>query len=188
MFAVYVIRLGAALRAENERILELCGPQDTCDLLLGQFQAAHQNTLLFQAAGLGLALALVGTFWGAPLVARELEAGTHRVVWNQSVTRRRWWTVKLAVVTAAAVLTAGVATILLTWAAAPVDDLADNHFSTVLFGARNLAPVGYAVFAVALGTVIGLLTRRTLPAMALTFVLFLVAQFAVPNLIRPHLL
>jgi ABC-type transport system involved in multi-copper enzyme maturation permease subunit len=135
-----------------------------------------------------LALALVGTFWGAPLVARELEAGTHRVVWNQSVTRRRWWTVKLAVVTAAAVLTAGVATILLTWAAAPVDDLADNHFSTVLFGARNLAPVGYAVFAVALGTVIGLLTRRTLPAMALTFVLFLVAQFAVPNLIRPHLL
>ena len=27
--------------------------------------------------------AIVGMFWGAPLVARELEAGTHRLAWNQ---------------------------------------------------------------------------------------------------------
>ncbi|MFB4298818.1 hypothetical protein [Actinomadura sp. NTSP31] len=26
---------------------------------------------------------------GAPLIARGLETGTHRLVWNQSVTRRR---------------------------------------------------------------------------------------------------
>ena len=36
-----------------------------------------------------------GVFWGAPLVARELEAGTHRLVWNQSVTRTRWLAIKL---------------------------------------------------------------------------------------------
>ncbi len=34
--------------------------------------------------------AIVGAFWGAPLVARELETGTHRLVWNQTVTRSRW--------------------------------------------------------------------------------------------------
>jgi len=43
-------------------------------------------------AGLGilyLTPALIGLFWGAPLVTRELEAGTFRLAWNQSVTRTR---------------------------------------------------------------------------------------------------
>ena len=31
----------------------------------------------------------VGLFWGAPLVAREIEQGTHRLVWTQRVARRR---------------------------------------------------------------------------------------------------
>ena len=44
-----------------------------------------------------LAPAVIGAFWGAPLVARELEAGTHRLVWNQSVTRTRWLATKLGV-------------------------------------------------------------------------------------------
>jgi hypothetical protein len=34
-----------------------------------------------------LAPLLIGAFWGAPMIARELEAGTHRLVWNQSVTQ-----------------------------------------------------------------------------------------------------
>ena len=34
--------------------------------------------------------ALVGGFWGAPLLAHELETGTHRLAWTQSVTRRHW--------------------------------------------------------------------------------------------------
>ena len=37
---------------------------------------------------------LVGLFWGAPLVAREVEHGTHRLVWTQGVSRRRWALVK----------------------------------------------------------------------------------------------
>ena len=43
-----------------------------------------------------LAPALIGMFWGAPLIARELETGT-RLAWNQTVTRSRWLAVKLAV-------------------------------------------------------------------------------------------
>ena len=33
--------------------------------------------------------ALVGAFWGAPLISREIENGTYRLVWTQSVTRTR---------------------------------------------------------------------------------------------------
>src|SRR5215469_14545296 len=41
--------------------------------------------------------ALVGIFWGAPLIARELETGTYRLAWTQTVTRRRWLAVKLGI-------------------------------------------------------------------------------------------
>src|SRR4051794_38498547 len=34
--------------------------------------------------------ALLGIFWGAPLVARELETSTYRLAWTQSVSRSRW--------------------------------------------------------------------------------------------------
>ena len=37
-----------------------------------------------------LAPAVIGLFWGAPLIARELETGTADLAWNQSVTRTRW--------------------------------------------------------------------------------------------------
>ena len=45
-------------------------------------------------SGLILLAAVIGVFWGAPLVARELEQGTQRLVWTQSVTRRRWFSTK----------------------------------------------------------------------------------------------
>ena len=51
--------------------------------------------------------ALIGLFWGAPLIARELEAGTHRLVWNQSVTRGRWLAVKLGLIGLAAAAATG---------------------------------------------------------------------------------
>jgi hypothetical protein len=51
--------------------------------------------------------AIAGIFWGAPMVAGELEAGTFRLAWTQSVTRTTWLVVKLAVVGLAAMATAG---------------------------------------------------------------------------------
>src|SRR5579859_6652911 len=39
---------------------------------------------------------LLGVLVGAPLVARELEQGTHRLLWLQSITRVRWLAVTLA--------------------------------------------------------------------------------------------
>ena len=55
------------------------------------------DRLLFNGgiAVLAVAPAVIGIFWGAPLVARELETGTYRLAWNQSVTRGRWLAVKL---------------------------------------------------------------------------------------------
>ncbi|MFD6693435.1 ABC transporter permease subunit [Micromonospora aurantiaca (nom. illeg.)] len=169
----YLLRLGADIRAVPDP---------------ARLPDRYAQTMLFLAGGFALVPALIGAFWGAPLVARELEQGTHRLVWNQSVPRRRWLAVKLAVLSAAAALVAGVLGALLTWAASPVDRVAGDRFSTVLFGARGVAPVGYAVFGLVLGGVAGLLLRRTLPAMAVVFLAVVVVQLAVPNLLRPHYL
>jgi hypothetical protein len=134
--------------------------------------------------------ALVGVFWGAPLIARELEAGTHRLVWNQSVTPTRWLAVKVGLVGLAAMVVAGVGTLAVTWWSSPVDDAAADlpRLEPLLFAARGLAPVGYAAFAFALGVTVGMLARRTLPAMAITLAIFVAAQIAMPLLVRPHLL
>ncbi|WP_433473907.1 ABC transporter permease subunit [Spirillospora sp. CA-142024] len=188
LIAVYLLYLGGDIRDGYDAYRSRCGDPGDCAQARSQFQSAYQNTLLFLAAGLGLIPVVIGVFWGAPLVARELETGTHRLVWNQSVARHRWLLGRMAFVGLVAMVLTGLASLLLTWAASPYDEVTGDRFGTVEFGARDIAPIGHAVLAFTLGTVIGLLVRRTLPAMAVTGVVFLVLQFAVPNLVRPHLM
>jgi hypothetical protein len=145
-----------------------------------------------------LAPALMGMFWGAPLIAREVETGTHRIAWNQSVTRTRWTLVKLGLVGLAAVAMAGLLSLMVTWWASPINHAAllsggqvsglGPRLDAPVFDARGVAPLGYAAFAFALGVTAGVLLRRTLAAMAVTLVAFAVVQVLVPNFVRPHLL
>jgi hypothetical protein len=57
-----------------------------------------------------------------------------------------------------------------------------------VFGARDIAPAGYAAFGFVLGVTVGALIRRTLPAMAVTLAVFVTVQLIMPNVVRPHLL
>jgi len=131
---------------------------------------------------------LIGIFWGAPLIAAELERGSHRMMWNQSITPVRWLTVKLVLLGFAALLTAATLSLLLTWWASPLDQRADDRFSAAAFATRNITPLGYAAFAFALGITLGLLIRRTLPAMAITLAVFIALQILFAAALRPHLL
>jgi hypothetical protein len=137
-------------------------------------QVSADQVLYFLGIGVLFVTPLViGMFWGAPLVARELEAGTFRLAWTQGVTRTRWLAVKLAVIGLAAMLSAGLLSLMLTWWSGPVDTAlalkSGNSISfirvgPVLFAVRGIAPVGYAAFAFALGVTAGILIRRTVPA------------------------
>ncbi len=184
----YLVYLGTDIRDAYDAYRARCAAGGDCATAMRQFHSDYSNLLLYLAGLLGLVPVLVGVFWGAPLVARELETGTHRLVWNQSVGRRRWLTVKVLVVAVTAMAVAGALSLALTWAAGPVDRIGGDRFELVPFGARNLAPVGYAAFAVVLGAVAGMLLRRTLAAMAVTLLAVVLVQFAVPNLVRPHYL
>nr|MDT0658868.1 ABC transporter permease [Micromonospora sp. DSM 115978] len=159
-----------------------CGSHPHCPDLTA---FALDHTAARTAFGLVVivAPALIGAFWGAPLVAREFEAGTHRLVWAQSISRRRWLTTHLAVAGLATVAAAALLSALVTWWAAPLDHAAAAVYGT--FDQRDIAPIGYASYAFALGVCAGLVTRRTLPAMALTLAGLLAARIVVTEWIRP---
>jgi hypothetical protein len=142
--------------------------------------------------------AIIGIFWGAPLIARELETGTCRLTWNQSISRTRWLTVKLALVGVAAMAVAEAFSLLQAWWAAPIGKavglggsasiITESRFGTFVFPTHGITPLGYAAFAFVLGVTAGLLTRRAIPAMAVTLAIFAVIQLATPLWVRPHLI
>ena len=162
---------------------------DTCDSVVQAFLARDPllQTVLDKIFLL-LLPAVTGVFWAAPLVARELDSGTYRLAWTQSVTRTTWLTAKLVVVGLASLLATGVLSVLVTWWYRPIDLVNANGFSPAVFGARDLAPVGYAAFAFGLGVAAGVLTRRTLTAMAVTLVGYVAVRLSFAFYIRPHLL
>jgi ABC-type transport system involved in multi-copper enzyme maturation permease subunit len=163
-----------------------------CFTFLQRFYHDYQAPFLAVSALMLVLPALLGLFWGAPLVTRELEAGTHRLVWNQSVTRTGWLAVKLALVGLAAMAAAGLGSLAVTWWSSPIDKAAHTFsfpkMSPLLFDTRGIAPIAYAAFAFALGVSVGMLARRTLAAMASTLAVFVAVQVAMPLLVRPHLL
>jgi len=143
-----------------------------------------------------LAPAVIGLFWGAPLIARELETGTAALAWNQSVTRTRWLAVKLAIAGLAAMALTQALSLMQTWWAAPISQaaadgastgFAQSRFSQLNFASHGITPLGYAAFAFALGVTAGALIRRTIPAMALTLAIFAALQVAMPLWVRPGL-
>lgn len=140
---------------------------------------------------------VIGAFWGAPLIARELESGTHRLVWGQSISRPRWLTAKVGVIGLATMATTGLLSLAVTWWSDPIDDAlnagqeSNSYLPRIFpptFAARALVPVGYAAFAFAFGVAVGLAVRRTLVALAITLTVVILVQVFMPVFVRPHLM
>lgn len=182
---------GPGIADEYAEGLASCGASGGCErfneLFRDEYQSYFEALLLLVLA----VPALLGIFWGAPLITRELEAGTHRLVWNQSITRTRWLAVKLGVVGVTAVVVTECAVLAAAWWSDPVQQAVTAEFARLdplPFAARGIVPMAYAAFAFVLGVTVGVLARRTLPAMAITLAMFAAVQVAMPMLVRPHLL
>jgi ABC-2 family transporter protein len=130
--------------------------------------------------------AALGVFLGAPLVARELETGTFRLAWTQSVSRTRWLAVKIAVAGLTGMAVAGLVSLFVTWWAHPLDRVQMAQYT--YFDQRSVVPVAYAAFAIALGVACGILLRRTVPAMAATLAGFVAVRLGFTYDVRAHLL
>jgi hypothetical protein len=132
--------------------------------------------------------AVLGFLWGAPLVAQELETGTVNFAWTQSITRARWLAVKAGWLLLAAALWGGAVAALVTWWSGPRNALYQDQFQPSTFDVQGIVPIGYAVFATALGIAAGALLRRTLVAIAVTIGGFIGVRLLIAGLLRQHYL
>jgi hypothetical protein len=163
-----------------------CGAHGDCSAADSAFLKNDRNLQIALEALVVVVPGIIGIFWGAPLVAGELETGTFRLAWTQGVTRTRWLAVKLGAVGLASTAVAGLLSLMVTWWSSPVDRVNMSNF--VSFDYRDIVPIGYAALAFALGATAGVLLRRTLPAMATTLVTFVLARVALTHWVRPHLI
>jgi len=130
---------------------------------------------------------LLGAFAGAPLLARELESGTFRFAWTQGAGRTRWTVSTLVLPAIVLVAATGAVTAIFWWYFKPF--LADGQVSEMLplaFPLLGVAFAAWTLLACSLAAFLGTLFRRTLPAMAVTLVLYIVLAMAAALGIREH--
>ena len=164
-----------------------CAAHHDCSTATTDFTAADGPLQVFSDFLLLAVPLVIGMFWGAPLISREFEAGTFRLAWTQGVTRTRWLAVKLGLGAVASAAIAGLLSLIVSWWSSKLDYVNADPFNSLRFGVRDVVPIGYAVFAFALGLTAGLLFRRMLPAMLIALVGFVAAREAVTAWVRPHL-
>ncbi len=127
---------------------------------------------------------LLGIFIGAPLVAREIETGTFHLAWTQGITRKRWLLVKLGLVGSASLVIFALLDLLGNWLDQPVNVVLGPY---PLFDSQGVVYIVYGLFALVLGIAAGTLLGRTVPAMAVTLLFFLVIRLGIESL-RPNYL
>jgi hypothetical protein len=179
---------GQGMAAEYQRLgVSACvaHPDLTCSPGITAFQ--HEfGPLVTAATWLNVLPVLAGVLIGAPLIARELEQGTHRLIWTQSITRTRWLAAKLGLVLGVSLLASAVLMTLLTWWRGPFDRSFSGRLSPDGFDLEGVVPLAYVAFALALGFAAGALLRRTVVAMLVTLVGFLAVRLPIELLLRPH--
>jgi ABC-type transport system involved in multi-copper enzyme maturation permease subunit len=163
-----------------------CATHGDCSTAASAFLQNDRTLQILLDALVVVVPGIIGVFWGAPLVARELESGTFRLVWTQSVTRARWAALKLGVVGLASIAAAGLLSLMVTWWSSPIDRANASLYTS--FDQRGIVPLGYAVFAFVLGVFSGVLIRRTLPAMATTLAGFVATRLLFNHFVLPKLM
>jgi ABC-type transport system involved in multi-copper enzyme maturation permease subunit len=155
-----------------------CLPTDIWGTLahqIGRFNLAQYGLVVLPA--------LAGAFVGAPLIAREIENGTHHLAWTQGVSRLRWVIVKLVLVILP-LLVLATAVGILEIVFLNVQGAQVNRWD--VFDQQAPIVPAATLFAMALGVAFGALIGRSVQAMAVTLVTFVVVRVGIAELIRPY--
>ncbi|HEY6792249.1 MAG TPA: hypothetical protein VI365_33535, partial [Trebonia sp.] len=186
-FAIALLITGLQDAARWHTALVDCAKNQTCGNLAQTVSLGSGPLDALTILTLAVPL-LFGMFWGSPAVARERETGTAQYAWTQSVTRWRWLSAKAGWLLLAGAVFGGAVAGIVTWWYAPLNALNQGQFQPGYFDIQGIVPIGYAVFAVALGIAAGTLIGRSLPALAVTAGVFLALRLVVTFWVRVHYL
>ena len=188
--AVAVFLLIAGLKIHHDyAALTACHPasSNACGYLNSAFNGTDwtmANTIIIF---LNLAPALIGTFAGAPVLARELETGTFRYAWTQGFGRERWTIAKLALLAVAVTAAAWAFSQVFTWFFQPFLAQEDmTVFTATVFATRGIAFAAWTLAAFAIGAFAGMFIRRIVSAMAATLAAYTGLALATWLFLREH--
>ncbi|MGW5868900.1 ABC transporter permease [Streptomyces sp. NPDC055239] len=146
-----------------------CTSSGSCDTFLG---FASARTLLYEfvknySLAMLLIPVLIGAFVAGPVIAREMESGTHKLAWTQSVSPARWLMSKLTVFAVTSVA-GGLALMAVFWLGRSGVESMWNLSWADRGVYESIGPVfvAYCLLGVMVGALVGLLVRRTLVALA----------------------
>lgn len=156
-----------------------------CDEAVGSFQQRFERYTSL-VGWFNLVPGLLGVALAAPFVL-ELERGTHRLAWTQSITRRRWVVTKLALAGGSTLAAAAVLVAIYLWWRAPLVHI-EGRMESGAFDSQGTVVLGYALFALGLTLAVGALWRRAIPAVMVSFVAYFVARIFVDSWLRQRLI
>jgi hypothetical protein len=184
--AVVLLITGLHAAAVWHSALAQCATDKSCASLAGSNLSLGNPIIASLVVATSAVPVLPGLLWGAPMVASELETGTNQFAWTQSITRRRWLAVRAGWLLLAAAVLAGAVSAIVTWWSGPYNALTADAFQINRFDVTDIVPVGYAIFAMALGICAGTLLRRTLPALGITLAGFGAVRLVTALWLRLH--
>jgi hypothetical protein len=173
------------MAAQWHSALAACAADGTCGRLSSTLSLGNHAVGFLVIMTLGVP-AVLGMLLGAPLVAYEAETSARIFAWTQGVIRRRWLAVKGGWVLLAAAVIGGAVSALVTWWEGPNNALYGDAFSSSRFDLMGIVPVGYALFAVALGIAAGTFVRRVVPAIGITLAGYVAVRAVIDLWVRPH--
>jgi hypothetical protein len=159
-------------------------PGPICGQKLGDFQQRFQ-ALTTLANWFTLIPGLIGVLLAAPFIF-DLEHGTYRLAWTQSITRGRWLRGKLGLPAVAAVLAAGALILLFTWWRAPNVHI-NGRLDTGNYDTTGTVVIGYTLFALALALALGAIWRRAAASLTVAFVGYFAVRIFVDYWLRDQL-
>jgi hypothetical protein len=158
--------------------------EGACGQAVGAFFARFNQISNF-IAWLTLVPGIIGVLLAAPLLV-QLEQGTYRLDWTQSITRGRWIAGKIGLAIGAALLASLALTLLITWWRAPFVHL-QGRMQNSVFDSEGIVVFGYTLFALGLAAMVGVIWRRAVPALVVAFVGYFAARLFVDTWLRQRL-
>ncbi|TFI45161.1 hypothetical protein E4P29_05445 [Rhodococcus sp. 1R11] len=162
------------------------------------FEATDCAAETAQTIAILLAIVLpvvLGAFVGVTVFSRDLERRTHVLGLSQSVSRRRWYAVRLLVVfvpTAASMTLLGCALYVAKYQTTPeqvavsFSGAGDSRLEFPIFGATGFITGAYTAVGLMLGSACALAMRNTIAAMITTVIVSTALLALLPTQIREH--
>jgi hypothetical protein len=185
-----VLLAGYVQRVRTELGVDLCpavsgfsSPSATCNQA-GLELASRTGLARYFVYLFFLMPALIGSFVGGPLFAREFERHTHGLGWTQGISRLRWAATILAVALASTVAGAIVVALVGEQTRILSGNTGSRPWDT--FDVTGPAFVSFAVFGLAVAAFIGAWRRRILAGMLFGLIAFALVRGAILVDARPY--